>query len=299
MKTFITGILAVTMGVAAARPVAAQNREHQQLAAEVRMLQEQAQQLAASIAGLNETLKAINGRLDETNAASRKGFADQKVLLDNVASDVRVVRERTDDNNVRIATLREELEALRTSVVELQQSVVAAAAASAAAAPPAGDPLRPSAPGAPPASPAPTPAAPAVTLPPNAGLSPTRMLETAKADYFSGQHSLAVTGFEQFLKAFPRSEFAGEAQHYIGESLSAQMRWPEAIAAYSAVVQNHPNSSFVPEAYYKRGMAQERSGQLDAARSSWETVVKTFPDSDGGRLARQSLDRLARQRPSL
>lgn len=299
MRTSIIGTVAAVIAFAAL-PAAAQNREHQQLAAEVRMLQEQAQQLALSIAALNDTLKTINGRLDETNMASRKGFADQKVLLDGVASDVRVVRERTDDNNVRIATLREELEALRSSVVELQQSVVtAAAAAAAAAAPQTGDSTRPAetgaAPGAPPIAPA---APPPVTLPSTAGLSPTRMLETAKADYFSGQHSLAITGFEQFLKAFPRSEFAGEAQHYIGESYSQMSRWNDAIAAYSQVVQSHPNSSFVPEAYYKRGMAQERLGQTDAARASWETVVKTFPESDGARLAKQSLDRLARQRPS-
>jgi tol-pal system protein YbgF len=124
------------------------------------------------------------------------------------------------------------------------------------------------------------------------------MLETAKADYFAGQYSLAITGFEQFLKAFPRSEFAGEAQHYIGESHAQAGRWADAVAAYTLVVQNYATSSFVPEAYYKRGIAQERSGQIDAARASWETVVKSFPDSTGALLAKQSLDRLARQRPS-
>jgi tol-pal system protein YbgF len=120
-------------------------------------------------------------------------------------------------------------------------------------------------------------------------------LDTAKADYFQGQYSLAITGFEQFLKAFPRSEFAGEARYYIGESYSQQNRWADAIANYALVVQDHATSPFVPEAYYKRGIAQERSGQLDAARASWETVVKSFPDSDGARLAKQSLDRLARR----
>jgi TolA-binding protein len=51
----------------------------------------------------------------------------------------------------------------------------------------------------------------------------------------------------------------------------------------------------VPDAYYKRGLAQERLGQLDDARESWNTVIRTAPDSDAGRLARQNLDRVARR----
>jgi tol-pal system protein YbgF len=283
-KTLTTAIAALLCAAGAVVPVAAQNREHQQLAAEARMLQEQTQQLAIAIAALNESLKAINGRIDETSNANRKGFADQKLLIDNMANDVRVVRERTDDTNLRIATLREELEALRSSMLQMQQ-------AAAAPVPPV-DPSLPAGAG----TPAATPPVAAPPLPSTVGLSPTRMLDTAKADYFAGQYSLAVAGFEAFLKAFPRSESSGEAQFYIGESYAAQNRWPDAIAAYNAVIQNSPMSSSVPEAFYKRGLAQERSGQVDAARASWEAVVKTFPDSDGARLAKQSLERLGRQR---
>jgi TolA-binding protein len=51
----------------------------------------------------------------------------------------------------------------------------------------------------------------------------------------------------------------------------------------------------VPDAYYKRGLAQERLGQLEEARESWNTVIRIAPDSDAGRLARQNLDRVARR----
>jgi tol-pal system protein YbgF len=122
------------------------------------------------------------------------------------------------------------------------------------------------------------------------------MLEQARGDYFAGQYSLAIAGFEAFLKAFPKSESAGEEQHYIGESFTQQSRWADAIAAYNVVIQSYPTSPIVHETYYKRGLAQERIGDVDAARASWETVVKQFPESDGARLAKQSLERL-RQRP--
>jgi TolA-binding protein len=50
----------------------------------------------------------------------------------------------------------------------------------------------------------------------------------------------------------------------------------------------------VPEAYYKRGLALERIGQVDAAKQSYETVIKELPDSQGATLAKQALDRLNR-----
>jgi len=110
----------------AAPPAAAQNREHQQMTAELRMLQEQTQQLAITLAALNqalaESLKAINARLDQASDASRKAFADQTLMIGNVEEGVRVIRERSNDTNVRIGELREELEALRGTVQALQQT---------------------------------------------------------------------------------------------------------------------------------------------------------------------------------
>lgn len=272
-------------------PAAAQNREHQQMAAELRMLQEQTQQLAITLAALNaalnqaiaESIKALGVRLDDANNAMRKGFADQKLLSDNMSNDVRVIRERGDDTNVRMGELREELEAMRATIQALQQAALAP--------PPPVDPNAAVDPNAPPPAPVQLP------LPSTAGLSPTRLYDTARADYFAGQWTSAISGFEAFLRAFPRSEQADDAQLYIGETHFAQNQWTEAIAAYNQVIQMYPRTNSVPDAYYKRGMAQERVGQVDAARESWQTAVKNFPDSDAGRLARQGLDRLEKAQP--
>jgi tol-pal system protein YbgF len=274
-----------------ASPTFAQNREHQQMAAELRMLQEQTQQLAITLTALNqalaESVKVLNARLEENSNAMRKNFADQKLLIDNIAADVGRIRERAGDTSVRIGSLQEELEALRATVQALQQNGVAAPV-----------PIDPSAPADPNASAPTAPALPPPIAPPStAGLSPTRLYETAQADYFAGQWSSAISGFEAFLRAFPRSEQADDAQLYIGETYFAQNQWTEAIAAYNQLIQSYPGTNSVPVAYYKRGLAQERLGQIDAARTSWEAAAKSFPDSDAGRLAKQNLDRLTRAQP--
>src|SRR5262245_54584620 len=185
-----TAALAVScLALAIPAGALAQNREHQQMAAELRMLQEQQQQLALTLASINqaltESLKALAARLDETNNSLQKSFADQKLIIDNVAEGVRVTRERTGDTNVRIASLGEELEALRQTVQSLQQVAVAPTIPTEPAVPP--DPNAPA-----PPTPPPAPAA----LPSTAGLSPTRLYETARADYFAGQWNSAISGFE-------------------------------------------------------------------------------------------------------
>jgi tol-pal system protein YbgF len=284
MKTELTtacvAMLLCGIGVA---PAAAQSREQRQMMADIRMLQEQTQELSVAVAtmaqALQDSIKAVNTRLDSANDTTRKGFADQKVIVDDMGKDIRSIRERVDDTNVRVSNVREELEALRTSIPVAPPQAA-----------PSTDPADPNAP-------APAITAPAPALPSTAGLSPTRMFDTARADYAAGQWSLAVTGFDAFLKTFPRSEMADDAQFFIGETYYAQNRWADAIAAYNQVIQNYPMGNAVPDAYYKRGLAQERLGQLDAARESWNTAVTSFPDSDAGRLAKQNLDRVAR-RPS-
>jgi tol-pal system protein YbgF len=136
-----------------------------------------------------------------------------------------------------------------------------------------------------------------VPLPSTAGLSPTRLYDTARTDYFAGQYTSAITGFEAFLRAFPRSELADDAQFHIGESYFNQKQLPEAVAAYNQVIQTYPGTNSVPDAYYKRGLAQEGLDDRDAARASYEAVVTGFPDSDAGRLAKQAVERLRRAEP--
>src|SRR5262245_35329053 len=89
----------------APRPAAAVDREHQQIEADIRMLQEQAQQLQALLNGLGEALKAVNSRLDDQTALERKAFADGKVQMDSLSGDIRIVREKVDETNVRLSSL--------------------------------------------------------------------------------------------------------------------------------------------------------------------------------------------------
>lgn len=258
----------------------AADREHQQLMADIRMLQEQNQQLQLLLAQLQEALKAVNGKLDDQSATQRKTAADQKLQVDTVTGDVRVVREKLDDTNVRLSTLSQEIDALRQSIPKTFTAYPAPFDPSTVAADgTAGTP----------------PEAGAAAAPSTAGLSPQRMFEEAKGDYAVGQWALALAGFETLIKTFPKSDLAPEAQYYIGETHMLEGKYDKGLAAYLSLINTYPASGQVASAYYKAGLAYFRLGQPDKATEAWDICVKNYPDSEASRMARQSLESAKRQ----
>src|SRR6185503_3744826 len=271
-----------------ASPAAAQSPRERQMMADVRMLQEQTQllqqQLTAALEQLATTLKTINSRIDDQTAANRKSFADQKLAVDQFGNDLRIVRERIDENTVRITSLSQEVEALRLAIPQFQS-----------AAPQQVDPSGSSAPGTTPDAAAATATAPPVALAP--GMTPQRLYNAALADFTAGQWVLCIEGFNQYLRSFSRTDLADDAQWYVGECYQQDGKFTEAIDAYNRVITGYPKGDRVPDAYYKRGMALSAMGQADRARESFETLMKLYPEHDMARMAKQQMDRLNRGKP--
>ena len=126
-------------------------------------------------------------------------------------------------------------------------------------------------------------------------MSPRRLYEQAYADYAAGQWSIAICGFEMYLKTYPKSELADDAQYYTGEAHANAKNHKDAVTAYQRVIQDYPNSDMLPEAWYKVGISYDNLGQPDRARAAFEHVVKNFPNSTASALAKQGLDRLNRR----
>ncbi len=97
-------------------------------------------------------------------------------------------------------------------------------------------------------------------MPTGTGTTPKRLYDTAYADYTAGQWSLAVQGFETYLKTYPKSDLADDAQYYVGEAYSGDSKFREAVAAYERVIRDYPQSDILPEAWYKVGITYERLG---------------------------------------
>src|SRR5262245_66372530 len=105
-------VLALTSPLAA-RPAEAADKQHLQMMAEIRLLQEQQQQLQQLMGSLQDTLKTLNTKLDDQATASRKATADQTLAVNNIGDTVRTLKEKTDETNVRITSVSQEIDALR------------------------------------------------------------------------------------------------------------------------------------------------------------------------------------------
>ena len=275
-RSVLIGCVVAATVIAVPGVARGQNRERQQIMGDIRMLHEQTMRLQQLISDLSESLDRLSGELDRQADATVRALADQRLLVDGVAGDVRILREKLDDTNVRISSMSQEVEALRIAIPPMGTFP------DLAIDPETGLPIESSA----------DSITPAPVVPLSLGVSPQRMYDTAWADYTNGQWDLAVEGFEAYLRTFPRSELADDAQFYIGQTRYADGQFREAVTAFEAVLMNYPNGDVVPEASYKRGLALDRLGETDRARQAFELVVENHPDSTMATLSQQALDRL-------
>ena len=273
MKTLRLSALTAVFLAAAYAPASAQSREQRQMMADLRILQVQAQEMQNMVGALNQALsdalKAINTRLNEQADATRRSFAEQKSIIDTLSSDLRIVREKLDDNNVRVGSLAQEVDSLRELITAMPRG---------------GDVPHDAA--------APADPAAAAAAPPAAGLgtSPQRAYDAALSDYWGSDYELAVNGFKAYLTSFPKSERADDAQFYIGQSYYNQGKYTEAAEAYNLTIRTYPSSDLLPDAYFKMGESYRNLKQVERARIAYSFVVKTYPESAAAAQAQQRLE---------
>jgi tol-pal system protein YbgF len=283
-------ILATTALVLVLVPAAAsaQNREHLQLTADLRIVQEQVNQLRLATARLDEQLRATTERLGAVSEGTTKGFADQQLLINQLATSLTAVRERLDDNTVRVSQLTQEFTAVREGVRLLTDQLNALVgllqpAVDSGAKPAAGGATPPDAAASntsgskPPLNP--------VVMPSSAG----RLYQQARGDYMSGRYDNAIEGFREVIEKFPNAPDAANAQFEIGDAYYQSSRCRQAIPEYQKVLSNYKQSDRVPEAYLMLGNCYIDLNQQTNARRMFEELIKLHPDSTQAIMATQRL----------
>ena len=108
-------------------------------------------------------------------------------------------------------------------------------------------------------------------------------------------YPLAIKQFQAFLIAYPESNYAPNAQYWIGEAYYVQRSFRQAIQAFSVVVRRWPDSNKVTDALLKQGFSYYEVGDLSQATATLESLVKDYPKSTAARLARSRLKKIARE----
>jgi tol-pal system protein YbgF len=274
----------------------AQNREHLQLTADLRMLQEQVSRLQLTTNQLAEQIKATNKRLDDLSDANVKQFANQKVILDQAQATLNTLREKMQESDVRASQLTQEVTTIRDNLRALTNQInalVGLLQPSQAAAPPAPD--SGASPGGAPTSAAaqPSDAAADPLRPLSLQPSASEIYARATNDYMSSNRlDLAIEGFREVVQKYPDSPEAANAQFQIGEALYQQGKFREAIPEYQKLIATYKNSQRLADAYYAQGACYQALNQTANAKNMFETVKRLFPGSLPAMMADQKLQNL-------
>lgn len=142
-------------------------------------------------------------------------------------------------------------------------------------------------------------AAPASTDTPVAGGSPkndqlaeSRSYEGALGLFRDAKYTAAIAGFKDFLKAYPNSGLAANAQYWIGYSYYALKDYKTSLAQQRKLVAAYPDSPKVPDALLNIATSQIELNDMAGARKTLKELVAKYPGTPAAQLAARRLGAL-------
>jgi tol-pal system protein YbgF len=113
----------------------------------------------------------------------------------------------------------------------------------------------------------------------------------AYGKFSSNDYLGAIEAFGAFIKNHPESEYAGNAQYWIGECYYTQRNYPLALDAFNKVLAKYPNGHKVPDAMLKIGFTLISMKEEGKARETLQALIEKYPKSQAAVKARERLNR--------
>jgi len=247
--------------------------------------------IAATQARLDGLQRNLEARLAAMEQQSKEQSLDLLRDVEGMKSDLAKIRGQIE---VLVYELGEQQKRQKDLYVDLDSRM---RKMEAAAAPAAGDASAPAA-STPPAivaNPAPsgtfsppsnaTPAAPVVPV----SAAEQRAYDTALDQFKRGDYPGAISGFQSFVKTYPRSLLASSAQYWVGNAQFARKDYRAAIASQRTLIQLWPDSPKIPDALLNIATAQSEIGDNASARRTLEELMAKYPQSEPAQKAKQRL----------
>lgn len=100
----------------------------------------------------------------------------------------------------------------------------------------------------------------------------------------------AIQAFSAFVRRYPNSEYAGNAQYWLGEIHLVESDLEAAGRAFALVISQYPGHRKEADALYKLADVERRLGNQDKAATLYREVLSKHPNSSAAQLARRDLD---------
>ncbi|MCX8144760.1 MAG: tol-pal system protein YbgF [Azovibrio sp.] len=120
-------------------------------------------------------------------------------------------------------------------------------------------------------------------------MAESKAYEAALNLFKNAKYKEAAQAFERFVKDYPHSDLAPNAQFWLGNAWYAQKECKKAIDAQLVVTSRWPDSLRAPDAMLAIADCQRDWGNVQAARRTLTSLVAKYPDSKAAAQARQRL----------
>lgn len=123
-------------------------------------------------------------------------------------------------------------------------------------------------------------------------VDPKQLYDAAYLDLTKGSYDLAITGFANYLKYFPETEQASNAQYWLGECYYAKKNHTKAAIEFHKVLEDYSTGAKVPSALYKLGLSLLELKSVQQAKKYLQELVDKYPGTQEAELAKQKLKNL-------
>ncbi len=281
--------LAVILLLATAKPGFGQNRDMVQLQQTVALLLGTVRELQRSFDERMAVMRTLVEQSSERTNQFQTQFQERVTQLSaaiaemqtSVQSSVANSGQKVDSVGSQIQGLQGSLEELRARLDQLSQQVAKVETMSqtlSSATFPVGGIVT---------DPALTPADPA-----NAP-APDVLYNTALRDYTSGNYPLSLQEFTDYLRYYPNTSLASNAQFYIGDIYYQQGQFEKAIQEYDKAIEQYPNGNKSAAAQLKKGFGLINLNLRPQGVQELNNLIRRFPNTPEASLAQDKLTQLA------
>jgi TolA-binding protein len=119
----------------------------------------------------------------------------------------------------------------------------------------------------------------------DSGLSADAIYNQAFNDLIQGNFDLAIQGFTAYIRNFPTSDKADDAQYN-------QNKLPQAVASFTRVINDYPGGDKTATALFKRAKAELAMQEKDNAIADLKDVIQKYGTAPEADLAKAELANL-------
>lgn len=256
-----------------ATPAFPVSKEIVQLQTQVQALQDQMMQMRQSfdermgvmknlVEQSTDNVNKVANAVNELNQTIQKSHQDEGGRADQLSGQIQALHDSVDELKARMTKVGQQLDAIQNA----QQNITT-----------------------------PTPGMPGAAGPTGAAnqAPPADMLyNNALRDYNGGNYQLASQEFADYLKYYPNTDLAGNAQFYLGDVAYRQGNFEEAVKAYDAVIEQYPDGNKAAAAQLKKGYAFLELGNRQAGVRELNALITRYPRSIEASQAKDRLKKL-------